>query len=138
MFLFCYDACMETLPNEALRHVLPEQRDILQEMYKNGDFGAHTLAVHRMLSVTRVNAKEMFAHGEEYLPHAGDLPNNGLATFFRMMSMLIHLSTAQRSLAMDVEEYCKSEPHALNHDVRDLRQRFVWERSDELAEPFWE
>jgi hypothetical protein len=127
---------MEHLPPEALSHVIREQRESLSEMYERGDFGAHTLAVYRLLNVQKINAKEMFAHGEEYLPKTDDLPNNGIASYFKMMSMLTRLSTPQKELAINAEEYSASEPHSLTHNPHDIRQRFVWERSDELSDPF--
>ncbi len=136
VLIFCYDAYMEQLPPEALRHIFPEQRKQISEMYDNGDFGAHTLAVYRMLNTPKINVKEMFAHGEEYLPRTDDLPNTGVASFFHMMSMLIHISTPQKELAINAEEYSNSESHSLTHNPHDIRQRFVWERSEELSDPF--
>lgn len=129
---------MEKLTPQALSHVIREQRDILSGMYEHGDFGAHTLAVYRLLDVPKINAKEMFAYGEEYLPSIEDLPNTGIASFFQMMSMLIHLSTPQKELAIDASDYSNSEPNLLTHNPHNIRQRFIWERSGELPDPFWE
>jgi hypothetical protein len=109
-------------------------------MYDEGEFGAHTAAVARLLTVTRVDPIALFAYGEEYFPHTEDLPHHGMAAYFKMMGMLMGLSTAQRELALDAEAFCNSDSESLIIDAHALRQRFVWERSPELLEPFdeWE
>jgi hypothetical protein len=59
-----------------------------------------------------------------------------MSAYFRMMGMLMGLSTAQRELVLDAEAFCGSAPESLTIDSHALRQRFVWERSPELLEPF--
>lgn len=129
---------MEKLTPEQLRHILPEERERIQAMYERGDFGAHTLAVRRFLSEEKVPVKQMFRHTEQYLPDRSELPNTGLVAVFHLMACLIHLTTPQRTLVLDAEEYCKGSPESFGGDIHDIRQRFVWERSNELVEPFWE
>ena len=107
-------------------------------MFEGGEFGAHTAAVTRLLSVTRIDPITFFAYGEEYFPHTEDLPHHGMSAYFKMMGMLMGLSTAQRELVLDAEAFCNSDPESLIIDEYALRQRFVWERSPELPEPFEE
>ncbi|HXK37718.1 MAG TPA: hypothetical protein VJ579_01470 [Candidatus Paceibacterota bacterium] len=120
----------------SLRHLLSSSRDTFTSMHSAGDFGAHTSAVTRMLAAPRINSIELFAYGEEYLPRTEDLPHHGMAAYFKMMGMLMGLSTAQRELVLDAEAFCNSNPESLTIDDYALRQRFVWERSPELPEPF--
>ncbi len=119
-----------------LNHLLAASRDVFRTMYANGDFGAHTSAVARMLSAPKLSTIELFGYAEQYLPHQEDLPHAHMAAYFKMMHMIVGLSTAQRELALDAEAFCSSDSNALTIDEYALRQRFVWERSPELPEPF--
>ena len=122
---------------EALKHVFPDQRKHVLEMYNNGDFGAHTSFVKKYLEAPKINIKEMFNHAEKYVPNYEDLPNDGLANFFKLISYLIRATTPQVALALDAEEYCVSEANNITKNLGDIRQRLVWEHSEELeALPF--
>jgi hypothetical protein len=122
----------------SLRHLLSSSRETFATMHAAGDFGAHTTAVARMLAAPRIDTIELFAYAEEYLPRTEDLPHHAMAAYFKMIGMLMGLSTAQRELALDAEAFCNSNPESLTIDDYALRQRFVWERSPELPEPFGE
>lgn len=122
---------------ESLRHIFPDQRAHVLAMYKNGDFGAHTTFVKKYLEAEKINIKEMFNHAEKYVPNYEDLPNEGLANYFKLISLLIRATTPQVALALDAEEYCVSEPNNITKNLGDIKQRLVWERSDEVeALPF--
>ncbi len=129
---------MESLSNNSLRHIFPEQRLKILEMYNNGDFGAHTHAVKNFLESEKIDIKKMFLHAEDYIPNYEDLPNAGLANFFKLLSVLIRSTTAQVALALDAEEYCNSEANNITKNLSDIKQRLVWERSDELDIPFFD
>jgi hypothetical protein len=129
---------MEKLREDQLRHILPEERERIQGMFARGDFGAHTHAVREFLSQDKLPMKKIFAHVEQYLPERAELPNTGLAHVLHIIAVSIFATTAQRALALDAEEYCRSTKDDFSVNEHDIRQRFVWERSNELVDPFWE
>lgn len=97
------------------------------------NMGAHG-AIFTRLQSENAKPRAYFRHGAQYLPSEDDLPHVELSAYFDGVSHLRGLTTAQRHLADDASEYCNSEPETVTIERRDLKQRFLWEAGDELAD----